>query len=86
MTKMTPKQTRILYRKLHKFDNIQWYGYLTPVEILYLVNMGCRNIYHSKQDRKEFIERLNTYIKNGTMYSAYFYFVPSKNVMENLKR
>ena len=77
---MNNRNKRILFAKLKPYRNKEFYGYLTPVEILYLVSIGCEVSNH----RSWWIDYAQEAVTKGRMFTTSFYFTPSKELMEKL--
>lgn len=78
--KLSYRMMRILSKKIkyHHYLN-QFFGYLTPVEILYLSGQVVRRCEPFRTTRVE------TLVKDGNMFSSYFYFTDFKKDSELLR-
>ncbi len=81
--KFTGRHRSILYKKLKWFSGEQYVGYILPTEILYLMSIGCKQkeFYGTMQ-----IEGAHNSITNGQMYSRWFYFIPTPELVEKIGR
>lgn len=78
--KFTDRQKRILHAKLKPWREFtQCVGYLTPVEILYLVRIGCKPEANWK------VEQAENQVKIGEIYGTWFYFEPTDEVLAKLR-
>lgn len=77
---MTPKNEFRMLKKLKPWRNFtQCVGYLTPVEIVYLVEMGCR----PETDWK--VEQAKEQIAVGKSQGCWFYCEPTRELLAKLR-
>lgn len=90
MIKMGPQNFNRLRKKIKWFRREEYYGYLTPVEILYLVTNKCGPyLGYSDVDYQEIwngnIHRIMKHKVKGECKPLFFYFVPSKFIREKFE-
>lgn len=77
---MQDKNLNRLIKKLEylEFCN-QWYGHLTPTEVLWLLDNGARNASHGYEYIKEHID-------SGKAWNFCFYFDASKELLKVINK
>ena len=60
----------IAVRKLRRFLNTEWVGYLTAAEAVYLLDKGCK-LTHSNTFKEEMFREM---LKKGKGFSSWCYF------------
>ena len=80
---MNPRNKQILLSKikLHDIHYSIYAGYLTPVEIRYLVDQGCQ----TSEGCKWAADLAQQDIKQGDGISRWFYFTPSEGILKKLR-
>lgn len=82
------RQIRILHKKIHKTlchaRQQEFVGYLTPVEILYLEQLGIQRPQNGSMSEC-YLERAREQVKRGESGGSWFYFIPGKGLMSKLR-
>ena len=82
MKPISKANERRMLNKLQPWRNYtQCVGYLTPVEIVHLVNIGCRPEMGSYWK----IDEAKKQIAVGEIYGTWFYFHPTKELLAKLR-
>jgi len=69
----------IAVRKLRRFGGREWCGYLTPAEVVYLLDKGCKLTETNKY--KEELAR--TWFGSGEGHASWYYFQSLAVVLPN---
>lgn len=80
MKPLSKNNERRMLNKLQPWRNYtQCVGYLTPVEIVHLVSIGCQ----PEADWK--VEEAWRQIAVGEIYGSWFYFVPTRELLAKMR-
>jgi len=74
------RQQQILFSKPHPWKNYtKCVAYVTPVEIVYLVSIGC------KPEDARTVETAKLQIAIGEIYGGWFYFTPTAELLDKMR-
>lgn len=80
--KFSDKQKYTLLMKLRPWNEYrECVGYLLPIEVLYLVEQGCKPSHNDDW----IVAKAREQVKRGDAFGHWFYFVPNKELLEKMR-